>query len=555
MGKLSPCANAALLGGERTVNPARRRAVLIGGALAVVAIVVAGLVLLRNDGNVPENTAQASDGSAGTTESPSSVALKYLEAFGTGDADAAGKFTDDPAAASAAIKDARAALVPTSITTSLAKVAPAATGQDKTSGSFTVSWVLGAKAKWTFDDTFDLKLTGRTWRLRWTPALIHPKLEAGQRLALTTTGDQPLVVDRDGKALVPAQGNPFPLLQSALTSQATGTAQTGGVSVSRVDDAGKNLETLFGGNGNGGGGDRKPLTSGLSLATQTAAQAALDGYQGSAMMVVIQPSSGDLLAVAQNAAAGTQLKALSGQYAPGSTFKIVTATAALEQGDVDPDTMLPCPGEATIGTRTIPNENKFDKGTIAMHSAFAYSCNTTFGALAAKLPSDGLAKAASQYGINADFEIPGLPTEAGKVEPAGGDEQVEDGIGQGTIQVSPFGGALMAATVAAGKAVTPKLWHGIDTQVNTGYKAPPASVLNALRPMMREVVTTGTAKGVAGSGQVFGKTGTAQFGSGEKANGWFVGYRGDVAFAIMLEASNDSKPAVTLAKTFLGGLK
>jgi membrane peptidoglycan carboxypeptidase len=72
--------------------------------------------------------------------------------------------------------------------------------------------------------------------------------------------------------------------------------------------------------------------------------------------------------------------------------------------------------------------------------------------------------------------------------------------------------------------------------------------------MMREVVTAGTAKAAAGAGQVFGKTGTAQFGDGSEATGWFVGYRGDVAFAVVLEKSNDSNPAVKLAAQFLGGL-
>ncbi|WP_353073996.1 penicillin-binding transpeptidase domain-containing protein [Amycolatopsis carbonis] len=73
--------------------------------------------------------------------------------------------------------------------------------------------------------------------------------------------------------------------------------------------------------------------------------------------------------------------------------------------------------------------------------------------------------------------------------------------------------------------------------------------------MMREVVTGGTATGLARSGTVYGKTGTAQFGDGAEAHGWFVGYRGDVAFCVFLEGGNDSGPAVTLGARFLTGVK
>ncbi len=393
------------------------------------------------------------------------------------------------------------------------------------------------------------------WLVHWAPSVIHPKLEAGQRLAAAPVSAKPIVADRDGKALVggDATGKTIaPILQGALSTVAgeqnggSGTPAT--VAVSRVDAAGKPVETLFGQSDP----NAKPLTSTLSVATQNAAQAAVDGYQGSAIIVAIK-SNGDILAVAQNAAAGSQPKALSGLYAPGSAFKIATAAAALQQSGVSPDSPVDCPLTEQIGTRTLKNDG-FQLGATTLKAAFAASCNTTFGRLAKNLPADGLSKAAAQFGLNADFEIPGLSTETGKVEPAGsGDEQVENGIGQGTVQVSPFGAALMAATVAAGKPVVPKLWQGLETKVNTGYQAPPAGVLNPLRTMMREVCTTGTAKALKGSGAVFGKTGTAQFGSGVDANGWFVGYKGDVAFAVMLEGSNDSKPAVQLAAKFLAG--
>ncbi|GAA4547010.1 penicillin-binding transpeptidase domain-containing protein [Amycolatopsis samaneae] len=526
---------------------------LIGGAVGVVAIVTAAVVVLTSGGTPPVGEAAAPRGPV----DPAAVVTEYLRDLAETNTDAAGGLTDDPAAAAVALRDARNALLPVKVTGTLSRVDPVPASAARAGGGFAVSWTLRPGKVWTYDVPFELVKTAAGWRVHWTPTLLHPKLEPGERLVVGTDGgDRPAVVDRDGKSLVlagpagarPAGDGSAPLLQNAFASQAT-TAKSDGFAVRRVDASGKNLETLY---GQDEGKDGKPLTASLSLAMQGAAQSAVDGYRGKAVMVVLQPSSGDLLAVAQNAAAGTEPKAFSGLYAPGSTFKIATATAALEQGLATADTAVPCPGSDQIGTRTIPNENHFDKGTITLRQAFAFSCNTTFGRLASRLPADGLVKAADQYGLNADFDIPGLPTEAGKVEPASGNDRlVEDGIGQGDVQVSPFGAALMAATVASGKAVTPRLWHGLDTTVAKPYSPPPAAVLGAVRSMMREVVTTGTGKAAAGAGPVYGKSGTAEFGADGQANGWFVGYRGDVAFAVLLEGANDSDPAVSLAAKFL----
>ncbi|MBB1156404.1 MULTISPECIES: penicillin-binding transpeptidase domain-containing protein [Amycolatopsis] len=535
------------------MSPAGKKGVLIGGALAVIAIVVAAFVLLNGEGT----TAAAPDTGSGTSPTaaepsdPTSAARTYLLAFAKKDPDAASKATDAPMDASAALQDAWATLRPKELTAKLGDVG-AAQG-DKATAGYTITWNLGTGHVWTYTGSLGLVQAQGAWRVHWAPTVLHPKLETGQRLAIASS-DVPAVVDRDGKPLVVSGGGglkladdkAFPLLRSALTGHGQASQA---FAVERVDASGKNLEALFG----NPEGDRKPAATGLSIATQNAAQAAVDGYRGKAVLVAIQPSSGDLLAVAQNGSVTNAASAFSGQYAPGSTFKIVTATAALEAGLVTPDSSVPCPLTDRIGTRTLSNEG-FDLGTTTVHKAFAKSCNTTFGRLASQLPADGLAKAATQFGLNADFGIEGLSSEMGRVDPAASpDEQVEDGIGQGKVQVSPMGAAVMAATAASGHAVVPRLWEG-GTKVNTGYQPPSGSVLAALRGMMREVVTGGTATGLAHSGSVFGKTGTAQFGSGAEAHGWFVGYRGDLAFAVFLEGANDSKPAVSLGAKFLDAL-
>jgi cell division protein FtsI/penicillin-binding protein 2 len=72
--------------------------------------------------------------------------------------------------------------------------------------------------------------------------------------------------------------------------------------------------------------------------------------------------------------------------------------------------------------------------------------------------------------------------------------------------------------------------------------------------MMREVVTAGTARALAGSGEVYGKTGTAQFGDGTRSHGWFVGYRGDLAFAVLVVDAGSSAPAVQTAARLLAAI-
>jgi cell division protein FtsI/penicillin-binding protein 2 len=340
-----------------------------------------------------------------------------------------------------------------------------------------------------------------------------------------------------------------PGIRKVVEDQVAGKA---GWRVTTVDLAGADVEELF----------AKPaepaqaITATLSHRTQNAAQAALASVQTSAMMVVMQPSTGEILAVAQNPAADKEgAIALSGRYPPGSTFKMITATAALESGKVTADTMVGCPGTTTIDGRVIPNSNKFDKGTIPLHSAFAFSCNTTFATLAVDLPQDGLTIAARKLGIGVDFVVPGLTTVTGSVPPASGKvERAEDGFGQGKVVASPFGLAVVVSTVATGTMPKPILVRGAETKVDTTPEPVEGPVIEAVRAMMREVVTAGTAGLLASYGEVAGKTGTAQFGDGTHSHGWFAGYRGDLAFATLITDAGESGKAVQATARFLSAL-
>ncbi|MGE2724566.1 penicillin-binding transpeptidase domain-containing protein [Mycolicibacterium pulveris] len=292
----------------------------------------------------------------------------------------------------------------------------------------------------------------------------------------------------------------------------------------------------------------------LDRVVQNAAQQAVNTTGKQAMIVALKPSTGEILAVAQNRAADAEgLIATMGLYPPGSTFKMVTAGAAIERDMATPNTLLPCPGTMDIGHRSVPNYGGFDLGTVPLSRAFASSCNTTFAELASRMPPRGLTKAAAKYGIGADFDIEGLTTVTGSVPPTVNlAERTEDGFGQGKVLASPFGMALAAATVAAGKIPVPQLIQGRPTEVHGDLEPISDKILDGLRPMMRLVVTNGTAEGLQGAGDVRGKTGEAEFAGG--SHSWFAGYRDDLAFAALIVGGGSSEYAVRMLKGMLDGL-
>ena len=128
-----------------------------------------------------------------------------------------------------------------------------------------------------------------------------------------------------------------------------------------------------------------------------------------------------------------------------------------------PNTLLGCPGTVDIGHRTVPNYGGFDLGTVPMSRAFASSCNTTFAELASQMPPRGLTHGGRAVRHRADYQVEGITTVTGSVPPTVDlAERTEDGFGQGKVLVSPFGMAMAAATVAAGKTPVPQLIEGAD---------------------------------------------------------------------------------------------
>ncbi len=302
-----------------------------------------------------------------------------------------------------------------------------------------------------------------------------------------------------------------------------------------------------------------PLQTPLVPALQNAADAAVAGQQLPTHLVVVRPGTGEILAVSSNEVADAG-NALAGQFPPGSSMKTITATALLSTGTLAPGTPVACPGTTTVEGREFENQDQFDLGTVPFTEAFAQSCNTTFIQQALALPDGALSEAASSYGVGTDWQLP-VDVFSGSV-PADstGTTKAADAIGQGKVLMSPAQLALVAAGVASGTPAVPVEVVGGEA-TGPAPAGPGQPVLDALRPLMREVVLSGTASALADRGEVYGKTGTAEYGSNTPpdSHGWFMGYQlggaqGDIAFAVLVEAGQSSSAAVDVTDTFLGNL-
>lgn len=355
--------------------------------------------------------------------------------------------------------------------------------------------------------------------------------------------------NKQARLLTSSKSLRSPALSGLSTTWEAASRQATGWSVQIQNQANEVVETVL----------DVPATPVTTIPTtfdsnlQAAAQAAVDQIQGQAVVVALQPSTGGVLAVAQNAPADAEGPiALTGLYPPGSTFKVVSTSAVLAAGTATPETVLPCPGAATIKGRTIPNDEQFDLGSVPLHTAFANSCNTTIAALAVELPPDALTQQALRLGLGVDYIAEGMTTITGKVPPAESDAQmVEDSIGQGKVVASPFGMALIAATIASGSTPKPVLVTGTETEGDQDPGSLSPEVIAAIQQMMAETVTSGTATALNDIGGVRGKTGTAQFGDGTQSHGWFIGYYQDMAFAVLVVGGGSSQPAVSVAGDFL----
>ena len=431
--------------------------------------------------------------------------------------------------------------------------------------SFTATADLASGHAWTYRGQLRLIRRDRRWWVNWSPAAIYPGLRSGERFVLHGTWparapvlaadgtvlSSPQAIAESGSltlltgsvvtataAQAKALGTPYragDLIGQGGIEQAYSAQLAGRPALSiRIEGPGTHLDATA---ARFAATPGTPVRTSIDMRTQLAAAQAVRSAATTRPvdLVAIQPSTGRVLAVVERP--GGFDRALEGEFPPGSTFKVLTASA-LAQSGLRPASAVQCPSQADIGGRTFHNDNNEHYGTTSLQTAFAVSCNTTFALLAIqRLGGRALARTAAAFGFNAQPAL-GIPATLGKfTSPHDPVDLAADAFGQGTDLVNPLSQASVAAAIEDGTWRPPRLVISLPPRQSARATAVSPAILDTLRPMMRAVVTSGTAAQVGFPAGVYGKTGTAEYGTGPHppAHAWFIGYRGDLAFAVLVE--------------------
>ncbi|MEV8451173.1 penicillin-binding protein 2 [Streptomyces sp. NPDC052095] len=258
-------------------------------------------------------------------------------------------------------------------------------------------------------------------------------------------------------------------------------------------------------------------------------------------------------------------RALRETYPPGSTFKVVTAAAALENGlysDVDAPTDSPLPWRLPLSTQDLPNEGNIPCKNASLREALRWSCNTVFGKISDDLGNEKMMAEAAKFGFNQEIFTP-VRADASAYPKDNRPQNAMAGIGQASNRATPLQMAMVASAIANdGKLMQPYMVAERQTPsldaIYTHQKeqfSQPLSGENAqkLQQIMETVVKTGTGTNAQINGvTVGGKTGTAQHGlnNSEKPYAWFISYAktdsgSPVAVAVVVEDSQAGRDDIS----------
>jgi peptidoglycan glycosyltransferase len=305
-------------------------------------------------------------------------------------------------------------------------------------------------------------------------------------------------------------------------------------------------------------GNKTEFLSVLAPAAQRAAADGLGGQRGS--VVAIVPSTGEVKAMVsipeydpnqvphhfaqlnRESTAPLFNRATQAGYPPGSTMKVVTATAALDSGELTPSSTFSGRSPVEIDGVPLSNSGGEQFGTIDMTTALTNSVNTYWAQVGEKLGKDTMFKYMDRYGFDAKprLDYPAFQLAASGVYEGnrllGPNDPIDIGrvaIGQERLRVTPLQMAEVAATVAnKGELMEPRLWSkvidpdGRETNLSPSTQSRVMSEQTAseLNDMMQKVVQEGTGTAAAVSGiDVAGKTGTAEI-TGGVNQAWFIGF-------------------------------
>ncbi|WP_079320315.1 penicillin-binding transpeptidase domain-containing protein [Microbispora sp. GKU 823] len=499
---------------------------------------------LRPDTSPEPSPASSPEGS------PDETAAAYFQAWVKSDYDAMRELVDDPPDDFAdQHREFEDAALSKSLRITVGNLVR--TGDDTAEIPFTQERDEQDAGTWRFDSSLHLAVRDLTWKVVWTPAVLHPEIQPGGSLVRTEPDAGPLrPVTRGGREF-PQNSGAEAYLDNLMNQ---GVAPTAGVAVGwalQIDNPGLPAKTVLSYKP-----EKRPVgvRTTIDYAVQAAAARALDGVQRAAI-VAVRPSTREILAVSDKLG---DRAAFERKYAPGSTFKTVTAAALLNNG-LSPDSTVECPAAYQIPFhRSIPNYHNEDHGTVTLRQAFALSCNTTFARLTIeRLNGDTLVDQARAFGFGVQGESAGTSMCGSLRRPENPDALAEDSFGQGTVEATPLCMALVAAAVESGewRPARPLADEAPQGELPQSVVPLPSNVAEGLRSLMSAVTVDGTAAGSELPQGVAGKTGTAEDWQGGQDHAWFIGYRGDLAFAVFVEHGGTGRgAAVPIAARFLKAL-
>jgi peptidoglycan glycosyltransferase len=303
------------------------------------------------------------------------------------------------------------------------------------------------------------------------------------------------------------------------------------------------------------------------LAGRAGSVVALDPRTGAVKVMYSDPSYNDNHPLAQGPGTSQLNRATQGRYPPGSTFKVVTATAAIDSGKYTPNSTVNGKSPITVSGVPLANDNNQAFGPIDLITALTYSVNTVWAQVAESVGRPTMTKYMKRFGFYSkppldyppDQMHPSQPYPPGSDRPYPPGSPREDigriGIGQGGLQVTPLQMAMVAAAVAnGGKLMKPHFTTKVVNQDGQTVETIKPSVYSqVMKPstaaeitqMMKRVVDEGTGTPAQLGGiSVAGKTGTASVGlaGSNLTQPWFIGFapvpNPKVAVAVTIERTD-----------------
>ena len=525
--------------------------------------IIHGLTSTSGGGTTGGGTGLAAQAQA-TAPPAAAQAVKVAQAFlgnwqaGPADYAVAANSTNSPTAAQADLTHYQSGLKLSSVSFSrITAAGPSTSDPGATVVDFTVTAKV-AGGTWTYPGSLNvIQNNGGLASIDWSISVLFSGLTAGETLAagpITATGSGAgstvTVLAADGSPLTAAK---YPSLAGIITALSTGGSATGssggsggsGVEVLGVDGSPQSIAKTF--TAPAGMTVKTTIDPQLqAVAEQAVQQQVLNGLPTS--VVVLNPATGYILAVANANTGSNGDMALNYASPPGSTMKIITSAALFDMAGLNPQSAAPCHLSQVADQQTFTNESDVpQKLNATVEWSFAESCNTGFiydgynDLVHNNTDATDLSTEATQvFGLGA-WNIGGsIPTSTAQVpaDPTGSNNAA-DLIGQGQVAMSPLDMASVAATVREGEFHQPVILPGLSTPGAPTPMNPQTA--QWLREMMRFDATSdiGTASPrLSGIPDAGGKTGTAQVGNGNSTNGWFTAFDDRIAVASMVQGGS-----------------